>query len=159
MKYMKGTAAAVSIKTKTWLKQISVFGVLMVMPLLAEQTAAPAPTVKLNPGAFQYARDLIAARHAINDKRGSWFNDQPSAKEENKFVDEHSIEEYARWHLGFDESHAENSKARYKFPFGDFENVHRCALIAAQNRARQYGYRDIETSATELLQIIEAQSH
>ena len=48
------------------------------------------------------------------------------------------------------------AKARYKFPFGNFQNIHRSALLAAKNRARQYGYGDIENAATRLLEMIEA---
>ncbi len=37
-------------------------------------------------------------------------------------------------------------KLRYKFPYGDFENVHRCGVISAESRAGQYKYQDIENA-------------
>ena len=111
-------------------------------------------SVTLNPVALDYARKLISQDHVVNDKRGEWAEHQASATDESEFMKQRGSEEYARWHLGIDESHRSDSKARYKFPFGDFKNVHRCALIAAQTRARQYGYSDIEGAATELLSLI-----
>jgi hypothetical protein len=43
-----------------------------------------------------------------------------------------------------------NTKRRYKFPYGDLKNVHRCGLLAVRARARQYGYTEIESAAAEL---------
>jgi hypothetical protein len=67
----------------------------------------------------------------------------------------HGFAEYRNWHLGIDETHAEDTKARYKFPFGDFKNIHRCALLAVRSRAHQYGYLDIEDAAIQLLEMID----
>ena len=38
----------------------------------------------------------------------------------------------------------------YKFPYGDFENIHRCGVLAAEARAGQRKYHDIETAAAHL---------
>ena len=45
---------------------------------------------------------------------------------------------------------AEGSKRRYRFPYGDFNNVHRCAVLAAETRAGQYKHTDIELAAVHL---------
>ena len=76
------------------------------------------------------------------------------AEEENEFIRVHGFAEYRKWHLGIDETHAEGTKARYKFPFGDFKNIHRCALLAVRSRAHQYGYFEIESAAIQLTKII-----
>src|SRR5262249_731402 len=47
---------------------------------------------------------------------------------------------------------------RYKFPYGDFKNVHRCSLLAVKARARQYGYAQVENAATELERTINEKS-
>jgi hypothetical protein len=117
-----------------------------------------AEKARLNPAALDYARQLITQGRAVNDKHGEWGKHQPSIDNENEFIRSHQWEEYSRWHLAIDESHSANTKARYKFPLGDFYNVHRCALIAIQSRARQYKYSDIERAATELLKMMEARS-
>ena len=111
--------------------------------------------IKLNQAALEHVRGLIDRGMVVNDKKGSWRGHRPSAADENEFVRRHDFGEYGKWYLGIDESRGENAKARYKFPIGDFRNVHRCALLAAQSRARQYGYKGIEAAATQLLQRIE----
>jgi hypothetical protein len=110
--------------------------------------------VKLNQAAFDHARELIKEGSVVLDNKNEWSEHQPSAEEENEFIRLHGFDEYAKWHLGIDERHAENTKARYKFPYGDFRNVHRCALLAAKSRAVQYKYREIENAADQLAGLI-----
>jgi hypothetical protein len=115
--------------------------------------------IKVNLAALEHAKNLIQQGHVVVDKRNAWSEQQPSAAEENEFIRQHRFEEYAKWHLGIDDSHAENTKARYKFPYGDFKNVHRSALLAARNRARQYQHYDVEKATIELIQAIEKKEH
>lgn len=112
--------------------------------------------VRLNETSVRHARDLIEQGCVLVDLRNAWGEQQPSANAENEFIRQYGFAEYAKWHLGIDDRHAEDTKARYKFPFGDFKNVHRSALLAAKNRARQYGYSEIENAANTLLEMIES---
>src|ERR1700730_11259978 len=112
--------------------------------------------VKLNENAFAYAKELIAQGHLVADKRNAWGDHHSTVEEENEFIRAHGFAEYGKWHLGIDESHAEGTKARYKFPFGDFKNIHRCALLAVRSRAHQYGYVDIENVAIQFLEMIDS---
>jgi hypothetical protein len=107
-------------------------------------------SIRLNEGAFAFAARLIREGHIIADGKGAWNKHRPSVNEENEFIRLHGFGEYAKWHLGIDERFPEHTKRRYKFPYGDFKNVHRCGLLAARSRARQYGYTEIETAAAEL---------
>jgi len=116
---------------------------------------AQSRTVKLNENAFAFAKELITQGRAVVDKKNSWRDHRPMAEEENEFIRVHGFAEYRNWHLGIDETHAEHTKARYKFPFGDFKNIHRCALLAVRSRAHQYGYSDIENAAIQLLEMID----
>lgn len=111
--------------------------------------------VKLNVGAFEYAKGLIKQGYAVADERGAWSEHHPSAEEENEFIRLHGFGEYAKWHLGIDDRYAENTKRRYKFPYGDFKHVHRCGVLAAQSRAGQYEYYDIENAAAQLKAMID----
>jgi hypothetical protein len=43
-----------------------------------------------------------------------------------------------------------------KFPYGDFHNVHRCGLLAAESRAGQRNYHDIELAVGHLHGRLEA---
>src|SRR5438874_11362049 len=71
------------------------------------------------------------------------------AEDENEFIRAHGFAQYSKWHLGIDENHAEATKARYKFPFGDFNNVHRCGLLAVKSRAHLLGAVPISRLATQ----------
>ncbi len=110
--------------------------------------------VKLNVGAFEYAKTLIKQGHIVADGRGAWSEHHPSAVAENEFIRLHGFGEYAKWHLGIDDRYAENTKRRYKFPYGDFKNVHRCGVVAAQSRAGQHKYYEVENAAAQLKAMI-----
>jgi hypothetical protein len=112
--------------------------------------------VRLNERAYEHARDLIAAGRYLIDDRDAWSEHQPSATQENDFIERHGIGEYATWYLGIDDEKDENRKGRYKFPYGDFENVHRCGLLAAESRAGQRKYYDIELAVAHLHGMLEA---
>jgi hypothetical protein len=86
---------------------------------------------------------LIGQGGVVLEERDDWSEHQPSAEEENEFIDEHGIEEYQKWYLGTDEKDKHN-KGRYSFPYGDFEKLHRCGVLSAEVRAGQYKYHDIE---------------
>jgi len=112
--------------------------------------------MKLNKTAFKQAKELIGEGLVVPDDRDAWSEHQPSAEEENEFILRRGYEEYAKWHLGIDEAKGEHTKGRYKFPYGDFKKVHRCAVISAESRAGQYGYEDIESAAAHLHGMIES---
>src|SRR5207302_8710182 len=111
---------------------------------------------QVSESAFLFAKQLIEQSRLVADQRKTWGEHEPSAQEENEFIRQHGFAEYAKWHLGIDDRHAENTKARYKFPFGNFQNINRSALLAAKSRARQYGYSDIEDAVNRLLEMIES---
>jgi hypothetical protein len=113
-------------------------------------------SVKLNRGAFDYAKELINEGRFVYDERDAWSEHQPSSEDENEFIQAHGFSEYARWHLGIDDAEDEQTKKRYKFPFGDYKKVHRCGLLSAESRAGQYKYLDIENAAAHLHGMIEA---
>jgi len=107
--------------------------------------------IKLNLAALEFARQLIKEGRAVPDRKGAWRGDKPSTAQENEFIRAHGFNEYGKWHLGIDNRHSAGSKAHYKFPFGDFNSLHRCGLLAVKARAHEYGYGDIEAAADQLL--------
>ena len=111
---------------------------------------------RLNRRAFEQARELIVAGRYVFDDRDAWSEHQPSARQANEFIQQRGIAEYATWHLGIDDQEGENAKGRYKFPYGDFERVHRCGLLAAESRAGQRKYYDIELAVAHLHGMVDA---
>ena len=97
-----------------------------------------------------YARKLIAGRQYVLDSE--WGDVQPVADDENAFLENHSWDDYAGWHLGLTEGAQDETKARYGFVFGDFRRVHRSGLIACHYRAAEWRHKEIELAAHELLQ-------
>jgi hypothetical protein len=81
-----------------------------------------------------------------------WGDVQPSADDENAYLEKHSWDEYAAWHLGLTEDAADETKARYAFVCGDFQRVHRTGLIACVYRASEWRHKQIELAAHDLLQ-------
>jgi hypothetical protein len=112
--------------------------------------------VKLNRRAYEHAQELVRERKVVYDQRDAWSEHQPSAEQENEFIRQYGYEEYAKWYLGIDDAEAEDTKGRYKFPYGDFEKIHRCGVMTAESRAGQYKYLDIERAAGHLHGMIEA---
>jgi hypothetical protein len=97
---------------------------------------------------------MIDARQYV--VRSSWGDVQPRAADENAFLESHSWEEYAAWHLALTEGAAEETKARYAFVYGDFRRIHRMGVIACHYRAAEWGHKEIELAAHELLQYLDA---
>jgi hypothetical protein len=115
--------------------------------------------VRLNRSAGDYAQKLIDDGKFVADDRDDWSEHQPSADEENRFIEEHGWTEYGRWHLGIDDEMGKDTKGHYKFPYGDFEKVHRCGVLAAEVRAAQRDYTDIQLAAAHLHGAIDALAH
>lgn len=93
---------------------------------------------------------LIKGGECVRDDRSAWTEHQPSAEQENEFINAHGYGPYARWHLGIDDAHQERTKARYVFPYSDLAKVHRCGVLAAESRAGQHRHADIEWAAAHL---------
>jgi hypothetical protein len=104
----------------------------------------------LNEAAVAHARQLIDARQYVLDS--DWGEVQPRAEEQNHYLESHSWDEYAAWHLGLTEGAADETKARYAFVYGDLRRVHRTGLIACVYRASEWRHKAIELAAHDLLQ-------
>jgi len=113
--------------------------------------------VKLHNSAFDHAKKLINAGHVVVDDRDAWSEHQPSAQQENEFIHRHGWKEYGKWYLGIDDAEPEQTKGHYKFPYGDFERVHRGGLIAAEVRAARLKYLDLEDAAIRLREMMDKQ--
>ena len=111
---------------------------------------------ELNDEAVANCRRLIDARQYVLDS--DWGTVQPRADAQNSYLENHSWDEYAQWHLGLTEGAAEHTKARYAFVYGDLRRVHRTGLIACVYRASEWRHKDVELAAHDLLQYLDAKT-
>jgi hypothetical protein len=107
----------------------------------------------VNPDAVKRAERLIRTRQYV--LRSEWGAVQPDAEQQNAYLESHSWEEYAEWHLGLTDGAPDETKARYAFVYGDFRRLHRTGLIACVYRAAEWRHKEIELAAHDLLQLLD----
>ena len=112
--------------------------------------------VKLNSSAYEHAQKLIKDGRYVLDDRDDWSEHQPSTDQQNRYLEEHRPSEYGKWFLGADDEHDPDRKGHYKYPYGDFEKVHRCGVLSAESRAGQYKHEDVKSAAAHLHGMLEA---
>jgi hypothetical protein len=110
----------------------------------------------VNEAGVARARALIDARQYVLDSE--WGEVQPNAAAQNAYLERHSWDEYAAWHLGLTEGATDETKARYAFVYGDFRRIHRSGLIACVYRAAEWRHKAVERAAYELLQHLDETS-
>ena len=108
----------------------------------------------VNQAGVRRCRELIEARQYVLDS--DWGDVQPDAAAQNAYLERHSWEEYAGWHLGLTEGARDGTKARYAFVYGDLRRVHRSGLIACVYRAAEWRHKEVELAAHDLLQRLDA---
>jgi hypothetical protein len=108
----------------------------------------------VNDLAVAHVQKLITARQYVLDS--DWGEVQPRAEAQNSYLDGHSWDEYASWHLGLTDGAGDQTKARYAFVVGDFRRVHRSGLIAGVYRAAEWRHKAVELAAHDLLQQLDA---
>ncbi len=114
------------------------------------------PTYDVNKDAITHARDLIEKRQYVLES--DWGEVQPGADAQNAYLEHHSWEEYAAWHLGLKEDANDDTKNRYAFVMGDLRRIHRSALIACVYRASEWRHKKVELAAHDLLQRLDARA-
>jgi hypothetical protein len=107
----------------------------------------------VNKAAVAHARDLIEKKQYVLDS--DWGEVQPSADDQNAYLERHSWDDYAAWHLGLTEGANDETKARHAFVCGDFRRIHRTALIACVYRASEWRHKKVELAAHDLLQLLD----
>lgn len=107
--------------------------------------------VRLNRPGFDHALSLIRAGKV--DLESPW---SISAEDENALLgDPPDWGAYAKWFLAEDTGQTDQTKARWKYPFGKEGKVYRSALTAIRQRAGQQGAEAILDAAGKLLAAID----
>ncbi len=92
-------------------------------------------------------QDLLHARHRLHgDQSGARRSQQPGQ------LGGAGGEVDDRRTRPDPEGATDETKARYAFGYGDFRRLHRTGLIACVYRASEWGHKQIELAAHELLQ-------
>jgi hypothetical protein len=110
----------------------------------------------VNPAGVEHCRQLIERRQYVLDS--DWGAAQPDASAQNAYLERHSWQEYAGWHLGLTEGANDETKGRFAFVYGDFRRVHRTGLIACVYRAAEWRHKEVELAAHDLLQLLDSTS-
>jgi hypothetical protein len=112
------------------------------------------PDYRVNQAGVEQARKLIDA--GTYDDGTEWSDAAPSADDGNAEIEKHGYDGYGAWHLAIDQDAGDETKGRYRFPYGDFSKVNRAALIHGKQRAAQNGHDAIEKAFDDLLQRLDA---
>ena len=110
----------------------------------------------VNNAGVKHIRELIEKKQYVLDS--DWGDVQPSADDQNAFLENHSWDEYGAHHLGLTEGANEETKALYAFVCTDFRRVHRSGLIACVYRAAEWRHKEVELAAHGLLQELDESS-
>ncbi len=113
-------------------------------------------TYPVNEDAVARCRALIDKRQYVLDS--DWGDAQPNADTQNAYLENHSWDDYAAWHLGLTAGANDETKARYAFVYGDLRRVHRTGLIACVYRAAEWRHKEVELAAHDLLQHLDRTS-
>ncbi|MGE0025981.1 MAG: hypothetical protein AB7O78_18095 [Thermoleophilia bacterium] len=111
---------------------------------------------EVNAAAVARIEERIRGRQYV--LRSDWGAAQPSADEENAYLERHGWDDYGSWFIALTDGAAEATKGRYAFVCGDFRRVHRSGLIACVYRAAEWRHKAVELAAHDLLQLLDATS-
>jgi hypothetical protein len=126
------------------------------MPACGRGTLTGMASYSVNPAAVAFAHELIDRGQYVLSS--DWSEVQPTATQQNDYLNKHSWDEYLRWHLGLTNGANDRTKARYAFVFGDFRRLHRMGLIACQFRAAEWRHKEVELAAHYLLQLLDSKT-
>ena len=105
--------------------------------------------VQVNESAIAFLSEKIADGAFVSES--SWPDDRPANEEEISYIEEHGWNGFAKWHLALDTQASQFSKRRYEHLAGDFETVHRSALMAAHAKAVKLGFDQVKAAAETLV--------
>lgn len=108
--------------------------------------------VTLHQKGVDFARQMI--QQGRFNSEGDWASNQPSPADGDTYLADHNWDEYGKWFLGINPDANPDTKERYEFPVGNFKQIFRSGVIAAEQRAGQYHHEDIKAAAKELLDMM-----
>jgi hypothetical protein len=102
--------------------------------------------MQINRAAVDFARQQVyEGNYRISS---NWREARPSVARADSFLQAHGPEQYRQWHLAIDSS---SGADQYVLPTGDFEDVHRSALMLAKDQAVRSGNAELEAAVDDIL--------
>jgi hypothetical protein len=111
--------------------------------------------IKLNQAGFQHAERLIKNGLEI-ELSSNWEAVKPDQDEIVRFLNAHDLGEYGSWFLGIDSDAGAEDRKKYVLPWGDFNELHKSAVVLAQQEATKNNYADIKQAVDKLLAMLNA---
>ena len=108
--------------------------------------------IRLNQQAVEHAQNLIKGRQY--ERNSDWSEAQPSAQEENNFIDQNGWEAFAKMAPSVRHRGERRDQESRQVPLEDFKKLHRSALVAAKKRAGSEDYNDVQSGADRLLEML-----
>ena len=109
--------------------------------------------LKLNYEAFKQAESIIL--HGKVDMTSTWAKVMPPTDVQSAFQKKLGLEEYAKWFLAYDADEPEDSPKRFHHLIGDFDKVHRSALLAIRAVAEKENDNNILIAVKELMRQVD----
>jgi len=106
----------------------------------------------VNQDGLEQAIDLVKkAEFRLNSV---WNENRPSDAAEDRYIAEHGLDAFARWHLAVDTDAQDGSKGRYVLPYGDFRSLHSTSVEQIRRQAELSGQSGIVHAADEILDLL-----
>jgi len=102
---------------------------------------------------LKQAESLIQAGEV--NRTSTWEEEKPSLEDQDQYIKDNNWQDYTLWFLGVNDEVAEETKGRISLIYGDFQSVHRSALVYIQRMAEEHNYEDIEHATKRLLKMID----
>jgi hypothetical protein len=83
-----------------------------------------------------------------------WSESKPSSVAAERYIADHGLEAFGRWHLAVDESPSEGSPARFALPYGDFRSLHVSVVERIKTDAERDGQSEIAQAADSILDLL-----
>jgi hypothetical protein len=107
----------------------------------------------VNKRAVAHAKQLIDAHQYV--LRSTWDEVQPRAADENSFLETHSWEDYAAWHLRSPTGRRTRRRPDTHSSAETSGASTRMGLIACHYRAAEWEHKEVELAAHDLLQYLD----
>jgi hypothetical protein len=105
-----------------------------------------AACMQVNDKGLAHAKSLIESGKVDSTSKWGFV-----AADSDKILGDDNWTEYEKWFLAIDEAATEQTKERFKYPFGKNGKVYRSALRAIASRAAQNDFQELSDVASELL--------